>query len=502
MRRLAAASEMTGRDSAGVGDDRDVAAERASLTSLLGGLPPEWSEDLLPWIAATTASRHETIIVVDDDPTGTQTVRDARVLLQIDATTLVSALATGDRLVFLLTNSRSLPSEAAGRLARRVGRSVATAQKDGRSVVLISRGDSTLRGHFPVEVEALAEGLGQSFDATLLVPALIEAGRLTIGDVQYVVEATEAIPVSQTAYARDPVFGFESSNLRDWVQEKTDGRVLASEVASISLNDLRSGGPALAYERLLALEPRSVCIVNAATDRDLEVLTAGLLMAEAAGRRFSLRSAASFVRVRSGRSRPPLLAASELPIAGTPGGLIVVGSHVPRSTAQLAELLTLPSVVGIELDVRSLGRGSPNAVIRRIAERAEGGLSRGDDVVVYTSRAVVADQSGEGLAAGRKIANVLADVVGAIRVRPSFVVTKGGITSSVVALRGLRAPSAWVTGQILPGVPVWRLDQGCRYPDLVFVVFPGNVGDEGSLREVVLAMRSARARHAEQPRLG
>jgi uncharacterized protein YgbK (DUF1537 family) len=486
---------MTDRDSGGVGHHGGVPADRVSLSSLLAGLPPEWPQDLLPGIADATASRHETIVVLDDDPTGTQTVRGARVLLRIDPTTLASALATDDRLVFLLTNSRSLPADGARRLARRIGRSIAMAPKRGRRVVVISRSDSTLRGHFPVEVEALAEGLGQSFDATLIVPALIEAGRLTVDDVQYVVDGAEAVPVSRTAYARDPVFGYESSDLRAWVQEKTDGRVRAAGVASISLDDLRHGGPILAYQRLLALEPGSVCIVNAASDRDLEVFTAGLLMAEGEGRRFALRSAASFVRVRSGRSRPPLVTALDLPVGGTTGGLIVVGSHVPRSTEQLERLLALQSVDAIELDVRALGTRSRGTIVQRIAQRAEAGLRRGDDVAVYTSRTVVSDKSGEQLAGGRKIANVLADIVRTIRARPAFVVTKGGITSSVVARRGLGAASAWVMGQVLPGVPVWRLDQECPYPDLVVVVFPGNVGAEDSLRDVVLALRSARASH-------
>jgi uncharacterized protein YgbK (DUF1537 family) len=414
------------------------------------------------------------------------------VLLRIDPTTLAAALATDDRLVFLLTNSRSLPADGARRLAWRIGRSIAKAATDGRRVVVISRSDSTLRGHYPVEVDALGEGLGRPFHATLIVPALIEAGRLTIDDVQYVVDGAEAIPVWQTAYARDPVFGYESPDLRAWVQEKTGGRVLATEVSSISLDDLRQGGPMLAYQRLLALEPGSVCLVNAASDRDLEVCVAGLLMAEGEGRRFALRSAASLVRVRSGRPRPRLVTAAELPVGGTTGGLIVVGSHVPRSTAQLNQLLALPSMDGIELDVRGLGTPSDKTLVQRIAQRVEAVLSRGDDVAIYTSRTVVGDESRDPLGRGRTIAHALADIVRAIGVRPSFVVTKGGITSSVVARRGLRAASAWVIGQILPGVPVWRLDRDCSYPDLVVVVFPGNVGADASLRDVVIAMRSAR----------
>jgi uncharacterized protein YgbK (DUF1537 family) len=463
-----------------------------SLDSLLAGLPAEWPDDLLPRIAETVGALQETVVVVDDDPTGTQTIRGARVLLRIDPAVLRSQLDTHDRLVFLLTNSRSLPVSAATRLARRLGRSLAIAG-EGRSIVVISRSDSTLRGHYPVEIDALVEGLGQEVDATLLVPALIEAGRLTINDVQYIVDGADATPAAQTAYARDPVFGYQNSDLKAWVQEKTSGRVPATDVASISIQDLRLGGPRRALQRLRTLERGAVCVVNAASDRDLETFMVGLLMAEAEGRRFAFRTAASFVRVRMGRSRPPLLTEFELPVGAKAGGLIVVGSHVPKSTEQLDQLLALPSVEAIELDVRAVGSGNEAMVVLRIVRLAEATLRRGREVAIYTSRNVVSNESEGALAGGRRIANCLGDIVRAIRVRPSFVLTKGGITSSVVARRGLGTASAWVLGHILPGVPVWQLDDASRQSGLLFVVFPGNVGSGGSLRDVVLAMRSARA---------
>lgn len=477
---------------------------RVQLASLLAGRPAEWPQDLLPTIAETTRRRDETVVVLDDDPTGTQTVRGARVLLRIDTARLVSALDADDRLLFFLTNSRSLPVEAAGRLARRLGRALRSAMRvgrstqGGRSIVVISRSDSTMRGHFPVEVDALAEGIGQPFDATVLVPALIEAGRFTVDDVQYVVDGAVAIPAAETAFARDPVFGYRSSNLRAWVQERTAGRVEAADVASISLDELRLGGPSHAYERLRTLERGAVCIVNAASDRDLETFTVGLLRAEGDGRRFAMRTAATFVRVRMGLERPPLLTPRDLPVADGVGGLIVVGSHVPRSTEQLNELLRLRAVEPLELDVRAAGSDFWSALVRRIARRAGAAIRRGDDVAIYTSRTVAHDRPERALAVGRSIANGVADIVRGIGVRPGYVVLKGGITASVVARRGLGATSAWVLGQVLPGVPVWEIDGPSRHPDLLCVVFPGNVGSITALEDVVVAMRAARGRDSSR----
>jgi uncharacterized protein YgbK (DUF1537 family) len=68
--------------------------------------------------------------------------------------------------------------------------------------------------------------------------------------------------------------------------------------------------------------------------------------------------------------------------------------------------------------------------------------------------------------------------------------TKGGITSSDIATEGLAVKDALVCGQIIPGVPVWKLGAESRYPGLIYVVFPGNVGDAQALVEVVNKLRS------------
>ena len=458
-----------------------------SQQELLASLPPEWPEDLLP---AIRAARRSKVVVLDDDPTGTQTVHAVPVLTGWSVEALRQELANDLPALYILTNSRSLPLQEAQALNVAIGRNLArAAQETGRSMAVISRSDSTLRGHFPGEVEALAAALGGGFDAWLLIPFFLEGGRYTIDDVHYVAEGDRLVPAGQTEFARDKAFGYRSSNLRQWVEEKTQGRIRASDVTSITLADIRQGGPERIAAQLVALPPSAVCVVNAASYRDLEVLTLGLLAAEACGRRFLYRTAASFVRVHAGIDPRPLLRRSELDLSEGGGALIVVGSYVPRSSGQLAALLALDGVVGVEINVEAL-LTNPSEEVRRTVERADHRLHSGADVVVYTSRGLVSGSDAQAsLAIGRKVSEGLVAVVRALSARPRYVLAKGGITSSDVATQGLDVQRALVRGQILPGVPVWQLGPESRHPGMPYIVFPGNVGGPQALAEIVTALR-------------
>lgn len=449
-------------------------------------LPPEWPEDPWPEIRSWLLHRPHTLFVLDDDPTGTQTVHDVPVWLAWSVGDLQRELARGSRVVYLLTNTRSMPEDRARAVTRRAGRAIRdAAQAADRAVAVASRSDSTLRGHFPAEVEALEEGLGERFDAWILVPYFGEAGRVTLGDVHYVAETGVLVPVAETEFARDPVFGYRSSNLRAWVEEKTGGRVRADQVWSLSLEDVR-GGPERVAERLRALPRRCVCVVNLLTARDLAVFVGGLLRAEAGGHRYLYRTAASFIPVRAGLRPRPLLQPEELELAEARGGLVVVGSHVGRTTRQLRLLLSEHPAEPVELEPRALLDDVRwIEEVDSAAERATRGIRAGRDVVVYTGRTPLRGRTpAEDLRIGRRIARGLVEVVRRVRARPRYVLAKGGITAYEVARRGLGIRRAWVVGQIRPGVAVWRLE---RVP-IPYVVFPGNVGDEAALLEVVRAL--------------
>jgi len=464
-----------------------MTGERMRLAEAWRDLPPEWPQDPRPAIGQTLKQLGEKVVVLDDDPTGTQTVHGIPVLTEWPVDMLQLELENDLPAFYILTNSRSMPLAEAKELNRTIAHNlVAASRRAGRRLAVVSRSDSTLRGHFPGEVEALVEGLGQPPDALLLIPFFFEGGRYTIRDVHYVTDGEWLIGVGQTEFAQDPVFGYSSSNLREWVQEKTNGRVLAGSVHSVSIEDIRLGGPDRVRERLEALRSSSVCIVNAAGLRDLEVFTQGLLAAELNGKRYLYRTAASFVPVRCGLAPHPLLRKEEFASVET-GGLVIAGSFVPTTTSQIGAALQLCDLTGLELDVGALLDEDRRAgEIRRVADATNRLLAGGNDVMVFTSRRLVAvEKPEENLSIGRRISEGLVEVVQSISVRPRYLVAKGGITASDIATKALHVKRAMVRGQVLPGVPVWELGSESRYPALPYVVFPGNVGDSAALARTV-----------------
>ena len=455
------------------------------------GLPPIWPTSLRASVRRAAAGR--SLVVLDDDPTGTQTVRDVPVLIDPSSDDLVRLFEAKAPVVFVLTNSRSLPEAKAAELANTLGRRIARAAgRTGRPISVVSRTDSTLRGHFPAEVDPLLDALGWSDAPILLMPYLGDAGRITIDDTHFIVRDGEAIPVAQTEYANDPAFPYTDSNLRQWVAARpgTAGR----PIASLPLALIRRGGPSAVEDVLRSLEPRTVCIANAADDRDAEVVAAATLALEASGAPILARSAAGYVRARAGQARSPNLSAKQLPLGDGPG-LIVVGSHVPATTRQLQRLLGDPPLEVELVDIPASQAADPASaprIRRRAAERIGQLLQAGVTPVVATSRERLETEPGDpsGMAQAARIAATLMGAIRSLPLRPGWVLSKGGITSSDVATVALGARSALVLGQLLPGVPVWRVEGG-RYPGLVLVVFPGNVGDDGSLRSAVTALARA-----------
>lgn len=473
--------------------------EPVSKAQLFASLPPRWPTDLRVAIREAAGALPAKLVVLDDDPTGTQTVRDVPVLTSWGVEELSTELADVAPCCYVLTNSRSLPPERARDLARHVARNLRSAAgRTGRRFVPVSRSDSTLRGHFPLETDVLAEELGP-FDATVIVPYFEAGGRYTIHDVHYVADGDTLIPAAATAFAHDAAFGYRSSNLRDWIAEKTGGAIPAKAVISVSIDEIRSRGPGAIAARLERLPPGSTVIANAASPSDLDVFVFAALQAEAAGRRFLFRTAAQFVASRLGlmeRScwRP---AHDGTAPARSNGGLVVVGSYVPKSSQQLAELLrvaatgTEATLLPVELSVpRVLARAQREAEIGRVRTLMSDTLAAGRDVVLFTSRTLVAGDDGAlSIEVGAKISTALVELAHSLQKRPAFLVAKGGVTSSDLATRALGVRRAMVLGQIVPGVPVWRLGPESRFPGMPYIVFPGNVGDLQALAEVYGLMR-------------
>ncbi|NNK96460.1 MAG: hypothetical protein HKP41_19100 [Desulfobacterales bacterium] len=465
-------------------------------TSYLETLPPEWGIDLLPEIRREISSSNYKIIVLDDDPTGTQTARDLPVLTTWSSDALEEELKSSYPAFFILTNSRSLPEDEACTLALQIGDAIrAASDAIGVRVVIISRSDSTLRGHFPAEVDATAKSLSKEALPYLVIPSFIEGGRYTINDVHYVREGSKLIPAAQTAFAGDAAFGFSHSNLKYYIQEKTKGAIQAEDVKSISLDDLRLGGPDRVTELLSSIAPAKACIVNSVSYRDMEVLVAALIEVEKQGKEFLYRTAASFVRTRTGLDETGgLLSKDELTSSSEYGGLFVIGSYVAKTSNQVSTMFKQTDITPIEVDVKRLLKPDQREIeITRVTEKASTVLRSGKDAAIYTSRELVTGKDAvSSLEIGQIVSNSLIEIVKHIDVQPHYLVAKGGVTSSDIATKALGVRRAMIIGQALPGVPAWNLGYETRYPGMTYIIFPGNVGDDDALARIQQKLKRTR----------
>lgn len=434
---------------------------------------------------------NEKIIVLDDDPTGTQTVHDVMLYTDWDEKTLCSALQRPEPLFYVLTNSRSFSRERTIAIHRQIGERIrrAAGQTNSRCII-ISRGDSTLRGHFPQETEALAQGLEQSFDGEVIVPFFAESGRYTKDNIHYVVADGVWIPVGETEFAKDATFGFHSSHLGAWVEEKTEGRYRQEDCLYVPLGTKEKE----ALQILLAAKNFQKIIVNAVVEADLYPFCRALRRAMARGKQYLFRTAASFVKVLGGNADVPLLNPGRCVEKSAYGGLVVIGSYVQKTTKQLSVLReNHTDLEYIEFNAIDALQGKSDALnwSHCIEER----LTNGQTVVFYTTRQQVVTPGENGelqLQASVRISKALINVIKHISVQPAFLVAKGGITSSDIAVQALGIKSAKVLGQIAPGVPVWQPVNNSKFHTLPYVVFPGNVGNEFTLCNVIAKLEKSR----------
>lgn len=461
-----------------------------SFESLRSRLPSEWPTAGAP---ASALPAERKVVVLDDDPTGTQTVADIRVLTSWTYEVICHSLLSDAPGFYLLTNSRSLTPEAAEAMALDIGEMLARASiETGVHVTVVSRSDSTLRGHFPGEVSALREGLRRGGrpvkGGTLLIPTFVEGARFTLGDTHWVGVGDRFVPCGETEYARDPVFGYSSSNLREWVEEKSGGRWSSEAVRSLSLELIRREGPAGVADRLRNASEDEVFVVNALGYADLAVIAEAYWMLAESGVDFVFRSASSLVPALTCTERGRILNGSDVTWGGGTGALVIVGSHVDLTTKQLTQLLQQPEVTGIELSALELTAGPvrSQAEIDRARRRVEEVMSADRIAVAYTSRKVLKGPgAGSYIGLSGSVSEGLSSLVRNLDVRPRFLVAKGGITSSDIATSGLACQEAVVVGQLTPGVTLWMLGDEAKFPEMPYVVFPGNVGTEITLATTV-----------------
>jgi uncharacterized protein YgbK (DUF1537 family) len=457
---------------------------------VLDTLPADWNVDLLSDIQALVTQSKRKIVVLDDDPAGTQAVYSVPVLTEWSVEALQSELANENtHAFFVLTNSRGLNNEQAHAQYSLIANNLSLAAKAANcEYVVVCGSDSTLRGHFAEETEALSNTLDTKFDATLLIPASVECGRFTINNTHYFAEGDDFVPASETEFAHDLSFGYKTSDMREWVQEKTAGKVKAAKVAEISVEDIRKGGPEKVAELFGKLKGNRVCVINAASNRDLEVVAKAALMAEAEGKRFLYRCAASFVRARAGLALRPMLTRPDLNLPKKGGGLIVVGSHSLKTTSQLTELRKVEGLAFVEWRVDQLFEEPLyQKELARVVKATNNAMRAERTAVIYTTRDLMTDDEApeKNLEIAQRISDGLIAVVNGVVARPRFVLAKGGVTGSDLLNKALGVKRAMVRGQLIPGVAVWQLGGECKYPDITFIFFPGNIGTPTTMADMV-----------------
>ena len=363
-------------------------------------------------------------------------------------------------------------------------------------VDVISRSDSTLRGHVIAEVTALdavrREVLGRGYDGVLLIPAYLEAGRFTAGDVHWARVGGEPLPVGETEFARDATFGFSASNLREFVAEKSGGTIRPDQVHSITLDDIRRGGPQRVAEILADVTDGAFVVVNAVEYADLDVVVLGLLEAEAAGKSFLYRTGPSFAQPLAGLDPQPPLQASDIWPGGRPGRARPGRRRLPRRPHQP------PGGGGPRTRRHHRGRarrprrrrpGPPRRPRRRHHRPGGGRARRFRRAAVHQPHPACATPTPPPAWRSPGRCPPRSSRSSAAPWRPS----PPGSSPRAASPRTTSPSAAWasaaptVLGQLLPGLvsvfrPVEALPQIVGTP---YVVFAGNVGDENTLAYVI-----------------
>ncbi|WP_269616304.1 four-carbon acid sugar kinase family protein [Prochlorococcus marinus] len=446
------------------------------------------------------------IIIFDDDPTGSQTVYGCPLLLNWDEQTLEKAFKKSSPLIFILANTRSLSSILAVKKTREICSSIKnfflTKGYSKDDYFYISRGDSTLRGHGVLEPAILAEELGP-FHATFHIPAFLEGGRTTENGIHYL----NGIPVHETDFGRDKIFGFSTSYLAKWIEEKSFGKIQAENILHIGIKQLdmamnNEDGFKSLLSFLSKLENNISVVVDAKLPNHLETLVRAIKVVSKE-KRFLFRTAASFINSFSELPPNPNNTADLVSLKSKNNkfeykpGLIMIGSHVKLATDQLEVLLNDKSCEGLEIPVSKLASiFALEDYQDKILELEKILLSRINYIldikkvpVLYTTREEMMFSSyTKRMKFGLELAEFMAILVGKINNKFGYIISKGGITTQLLLQKGLNFNQVDLKGQILPGLSIVKSNSD-QY-DLPVVTFPGNLGNDKTLLESFRLMES------------
>ncbi len=460
-----------------------------TLSNILEQLPIESQIDFRSKNQHLFKQKDKACIIIDDDPTGNQTVYDIPLLTTWDLNVFVTEFINKIPVFFVLTNSRSLSAEKTSQIYKEIADNIKKASElTKREFTIISRSDSTLRGHFPIEPATLRQQIYGNEAITIFIPVMFEGGRVTVKDIHYVLDKETLTPVNETPFAQDHSFSYSNADLKKYIEEKTKGCIEASCVYSFSIAAIRNQSAEELSEQIVSLLPNTYCIFNSLCYSDLDKVTNALLLAEQSGKKILYRTSSSFVPSYIGLHPKHLLQSIDLiKKAKNHGGLTIVGSYVKKSSNQLKKALSLfNNQTTIILDVEKVIKENSNKYLREIIKKIDHNTASGKDTLVYTSRKVITGKDAHvTIDIASRVSMALVNLVKGICVRPKYFIAKGGITSHDLAVKGLNMLRSKVIGQILPGVPVWEMSEQTKFYKLPYIVFPGNVGDNNALKTII-----------------
>lgn len=439
---------------------------------------------------------HKKLIVLDDDPTGIQTVHDVLVVTTPTRAVLQEACQRPESLFYILTNSRSFTEQETVSYHQKLIMLLLDLGRDLHlDITIISRSDSTLRGHYPLETEVIRSAFqqyGKEVDAEILCPYL-DGIRKTANDIHYIKVLDTWLPCGESEFSKDPTFGYQSSDLKAYVEEKTKGRYLARDCISISLQELKCKDITSIVTKLSAAHDFQKIIVNADCMEDL--ITFVTAYEQITQKHFLFRCAASLVKCLGHISDQPLLTSRQcVDKHQGRGGLVLAGSHVSKTAAQLAYLKQhRQQLVWITFDQHTILTHQLHEESLRVSALLEAALEKNQIVVVATRRDRVdypQKDPQKQLEWATMISKELIGTLQRLQRRPKFLITKGGITSSDALTIGLAVQKEWVLGQILPNIGVVQCMEESHFPGLPVVVFPGNVGDDTTLYQMIECLAS------------
>lgn len=439
---------------------------------------------------AAKVSPTRPLLVLDDDPTGIQTVHDISLYTHWDMK-IMQQIFRNRETAFILTNTRAFhPEKVTAIITEIMVNALRVSQKTGIDFDIISRSDSTLRGHWPLETSLIRDLYEkykkQRIDGEIMVPFFLEGGRFTINDMHYVAEGDYLIPVTETEFAKDTDFSFQNADLKKYIAEKTKGHIPEEKVHVVSLEMLRKGNPVEIENLLMKVKDFEKVILNAIDYNDIKAFIPPLLSAIARSKKFLYRTAASFVKTMAFVGDKHLLGAKDFKTF-KPGGnqiLIIAGSYTSKTTSQLEPIIKNRLAEPIEISISQLlDNDDFSLYMDKLIADLNKALQNRKNVLLFTSRKLV--KTRDHLNASKIISESLINLVKNITHPPDMIIAKGGITSHVIAVDALEISHAKVKGQVLPGVPVIIAGKTSKWPGMPYIIFPGNVGTPDSLLSIV-----------------